>query len=86
MKRFIYFIRVCIIGEIMRIGSFESRAEIETKSRILRLYVDMRKQFNFGAVSTTEKEYLFAIGFIGGLRRAVAELESLNSEGAVKHV
>lgn len=65
----------------MEIGKYEDRVSIETKSRILRLYCDMKKQFNphdsITDVRVRETEKKFIKGFINGLQEALREIESL---------
>jgi len=65
----------------MQIGKYEDRISIEAKNRILRLYVDMKRQYNpydsitdYGARQTEKR---FIKGFIDGINKALEELKEL---------
>ena len=68
----------------MEIGKFKDRVAIETKSRIFRLYCELKKQYNpYDSITdyqVRETETKFIIGFIKGLENALRETKELLGE------
>jgi len=65
----------------MEIGKYEDRVKIEAKYRILKLYCEMKQQYNphdsITDIGVREIEKKFIAGFIEALKLALKEIEEL---------